>query len=307
MEVVLGSKKNSSYEYKYNSNDGMSICTIKSRSQTIRLPASPKEMLRRTEQYVGLQVKALGDFTFTVRLCDGQDNHFNLAWSTVASKRAERPGSSSETGVLVNLAVPKNQWTTVYFDLLAVAERYWRPGAFQALVGVEISGNCSVRNIFVHRETPVRSDDPMEVLPMDVRFPRKVVSTLVYIPSDIPDEPKPVEAPRASRIPTRGGMGSVRRSGGIVTGTGSGRPGRGSRPASDSDRGRANDPADKKKESSSEDDDDDSDPFSALPAGIEINTSLPDDANEELELIFIETLNCYYCPDNQQYYKLETG
>ena len=38
---------------------------------------------------------------------------------------------------------------------------------------------------------------------------------------------------------------------------------------------------------------------------IEIRSGLPVMEEEELELIYIESLGCYYCPSNQQYYQLD--
>ncbi|OHT17084.1 hypothetical protein TRFO_41307 [Tritrichomonas foetus] len=37
----------------------------------------------------------------------------------------------------------------------------------------------------------------------------------------------------------------------------------------------------------------------------EMHTRLPDDEEDELELVYIEPLGCYYCPSNQQYYQLD--
>ena len=63
-----------------------------------------------------------------------------------------------------------------------------------------------------------------------------------------------------------------------------------------------------------EDDDDsdysDSEAFGSVPAAsdranININPELPMGEEEELELVYIEALNCYYCPSNQQYYELD--
>ena len=37
----------------------------------------------------------------------------------------------------------------------------------------------------------------------------------------------------------------------------------------------------------------------------EMHKKLPDDEEDELELVYIEPLGCYYCPSNQQYYQLD--
>ena len=61
----------------------------------------------------------------------------------------------------------------------------------------------------------------------------------------------------------------------------------------------------------SDDDSDysDSDAFGSVPANdrskIDIKPELPMGEEEELELVYIEALNCYYCPSNQQYYELD--
>jgi hypothetical protein len=48
--------------------------------------------------------------------------------------------------------------------------------------------------------------------------------------------------------------------------------------------------------------------FGSIPVGdkskIDIKPELPVNEEEELELVFIQSLDCYYCPSNQQYYKL---
>jgi hypothetical protein len=31
----------------------------------------------------------------------------------------------------------------------------------------------------------------------------------------------------------------------------------------------------------------------------------PEDTDEELELVYVQRLGCYYCPGNQQYYQLD--
>ncbi|OHS99467.1 hypothetical protein TRFO_08413 [Tritrichomonas foetus] len=40
-------------------------------------------------------------------------------------------------------------------------------------------------------------------------------------------------------------------------------------------------------------------------ADIDVKNGLPENEEEELELVFIEALNCYYCPNNQQYYQID--
>lgn len=65
----------------------------------------------------------------------------------------------------------------------------------------------------------------------------------------------------------------------------------------------------KKQEESEDSDYSDDDAFGSVPANdrskIDIKPELPVNEEEELELVYIESLNCYYCPSNQQYYELD--
>jgi hypothetical protein len=40
-------------------------------------------------------------------------------------------------------------------------------------------------------------------------------------------------------------------------------------------------------------------------ADVNVNIGLPENEEEELELIYVEALGCYYCPNNQQYYQID--
>lgn len=265
--------------------------------------------LGKTMRYLVIQVKAEAgkNFTITIRIGDDKRNHFNVAFTT-HPQRSDRPSSSS-TSALLPLDIPRDKWMVIYFDLRLIAAQRWGSYSFHFLDGLEISPTCQISKIFVQENAPVRGPDNEFMMPAkELEFPNGLDFSTMMIPS--PEPPVAHITPeRKSGIPTRvstsktpSSSGSVRRSGPMTHKTPA--TAYGFKPSSKSNR--------KPKivqQEVEEDSDDDCAFDGTVPSSghsdIEINRSLPQNEEEELELVYIEEMGCYYCPSNQQYYTLD--
>jgi len=314
------------YSYSFNKEDKCSIYRVEGiRKQSFRLPPPPATSLQITARYLVIQIRlAMEDTpTITITLGDDSGNHFNFAFSTVIRK--VRP-SSSQMCALISLTLPKNLWMNVCFDLQEIAATYWPSGSFIVLDSIEVSPTCSIRNIYATTD-PLDPSANGTDLPKGYEFPSSLASRNLLVPEklllsdarsskkskipmrvsssfprasgtlapDQPPKPSTVSQPKPSRIPQANINMSV-------------------------DSNIIPTPTELKEPptyepvypSNDEEEESDDDAFNGIAPSIptdinllDIKSELPQDEEEELELIYIDSIGCYYCPSNQQYYQLD--
>ncbi|KAH0794077.1 class I SAM-dependent methyltransferase [Histomonas meleagridis] len=282
-------------------------------SKSLRLPTN-QSTLGIAFRYIAFQVYVNSgcDFTITMTIRDDKANRFNFAYSTARRKNQERP-SSSQTCALLNLEMKRNHWYTLYFDLELLSQQYWISGTYHILDSVEVSPKCKIRWIYAV-DNFLNSHNQI-TLPngLDVDFPNGIDSFNLVLPQNIEASLPPIDNPlRKSRIPTRSSTAKSRSS---------------KYPTSVKSESRSKSALTSKKnlkpntfanvskpetstfDAHEEEEDSDCSAFDGVApkSDIQINYGIPENEEDELELVYIEVLGCYYCPSNQQYYQLDEG
>ena len=303
---IIGPKYPLHIRYQYNKEDKTSVYRIAgSRKDAFRIPNGPTS-LNYTQRYLNVQIrlKSTDSTTITITLADDKNNHFNFAFATAMRSRP----SSSQMCALVSLNLPKDQWVNICFDLEQIAQKYWPSGSYHFLDAIEISPYCFVRWIFIHSK-PITEDGAN--MPAEFEFPRTLPYQIVSIPES-------TVSTRRSLIPTRSSQGRNSLSA--------------KNPSTTTKPLRANQtflqdisaksihpthsagiqsiPHEEAAVIEEEEDESDDGAFSGTAPKADqsipnIHSSLPENEEEELELVYIEALGCYYCPSNQQYYQLD--
>jgi hypothetical protein len=318
------SRKAFSSRYTYSKEDRASVCKI----EGSRANSAVKISASSTARYLVLQVRrrAVEDFTFTITLRDDRGNRFNFAFSTVTRKSDRQ--TSSQTSALVQLEIPRNVWVTVVFDLQQVAEQFWRTGAFHQLDGIEISPVCTVARIFAQDCPPTYDGFRRLALPKLFAFPAGIESETVQIPalSAVP-EPDTQSKIEPSKPPMTAESRGSRKSGAFFKPRANEKRGTTAAPSCHSVvipasaapschsvviPAKAKPAAVAVAKTAPKDDDDISDDGAfdgVAPSGnltqLDVFQNSAGNEENELELVRIESLGCYYCPGNQQYYQLD--
>jgi hypothetical protein len=174
--------------------------------------------------------------------------------------------------------IPHDIWVNLCFDLGFIVNRYWPAPdpVFESLQGIEIAPPCMIRWLFVV-QNPLRSDAAGQDLPQQVRFSGGIESTTVLVSDALPPT-----VPRIAVLPGRAPTAKVAspRWPGRAQRKAQGRSSEGQRSGGALEALLADRPIVEKGE---------------MPLGEEA----------ELTLIFIDTLGCYYCADNQRYYQID--
>jgi hypothetical protein len=195
---------------------------------------------------------------------------FKFCFTTVERRN---PTRASKMSTIIPLEkVPHDIWVNLCFDLGLIVRRHWpvSDAVFESLQGIEITPPCMIRWLFVI-QNPLRPDSAGQDLPQQVRFSGGIESTTVLIGDTFPR--------LLGRSPTAK-VASPRPSGHA--------------------QGRSDHKAQERIANGQQSDDEtDLDVFHVeTPGG-------KSEEEGELTLVFIDTLGCYYCPDNQRYYQID--
>jgi hypothetical protein len=295
-----------SSRYTYSKEDRAYVCKIegpRSKSSVVKIPPpNSGKSLSISCRYLFLQVRrrSSDDFTFTITLRDDPGNHFNFAFSTI-TRKSERP-SSSQTSALVHLDIPKNIWVTVVFDLQQVAEQFWRPAAFHQLDSIEVAPSCTLSRIFAQDAPPSYAPNGQLVLPRQYSFPSGIPSASVFVPTITADPEPPARAQTSPPPPPTAGSGMSVQKKPRTQEKRFSKPERVPQPLEVTPTRAKAVP----KKAIEEDDESDGAFDGVAPSSpVEILSGLPDNEEDELELVYVEKLGCYYCPGNQQYYQID--
>lgn len=311
---ILGYKVKPDIKYEYSKEDKFYVRNVDGprAKSSIQLPLGSPEI---TMRYLALQVKVKPnkDFTITMKIRDDKNNHFNIAFTTVVRTNPERP-SSSQTSALLNLNLPKGEWVTVYFDLELLSKQLWVSGTYHYLDSIEIAPTCTIRWVFAQDHPLLRNDDGEIVMPKGFEYQVGMVTQTILVP-----EVNREQAVRKSKIPTRTSSTSKPKTASTAHSASSNvlqvRKSTVSTGALKSVK-TPNPPEvpikveDNNTEEEEEEEEDMTDAFGGAPPKIDdvsdivINQGVPEGEEEELELVYIEALGCYYCPSLQKYYQI---
>jgi hypothetical protein len=279
--------------FAYSKEDRASVCKIEgSRAKsTVKIQSSTASASYR---YLFMQIRhrSVEDFTITITLRDDRRNRFNFAFSTV-TRKSDRP-TSSQTSALVHFDIPNGVWVTVIFDLQQVGDNYWRPAAFHQLDSIEIAPVCTLARVFSQDSPPALGNDGRLIIPKPYAYPSGMDHVTVLIPvsepdTDLPERVETAKPPPLSKPNPKPRTTQKKLSNGVKP---------------------PNVLSQKSLPIVEEDDPSDDGAFGGVAPSISIppvpNVSrLPDNDEDELELVYIESLGCYYCPSNQQYYQID--
>jgi hypothetical protein len=175
-------------------------------------------------------------------------------------------------GILID-EVPPDQWTNLCFDIQSLALRHQPGCAYEAVDSIEISPTCVIRWVFLAK-TPLSPSAKGADLPNPFKFVGTLASQTVVVTEG-------VSTPKRSRIPV------------LV------------RPRVDAGKRADGQDQTPSRAMTFEDDFLADEPEVEAFAGTPPIPAEDHGEEEELELVFIDALGCYYCPDNQKYYQVD--
>lgn len=292
-QKILGPKTDREVIYRYSDVTRLNAYEIGGINRFQYKPSLPgKQSITRRYFVVQIFKRAADSPTVSVQVqgTNHQTHRFSFSSAVRTSQR-----NKQQIGI-IQLDIPSNVWVNLCIDLETVVAQNWEGQSYDSLVSFEINPVCFIRWVFATDEC--LSPEAMgSDLPRDVLYTGNIRNETVVIPT----VPTPRQHMRGSGIPTRSGGrtrppaqldGRRPRSGnqlppkrGIITTT--------DRPETYNPR--ADDTDDESEEGA----------FDEVLPGVTLQTKLPEDEEEELELVYIEGLGCYYCPSNQQYYQLD--
>ena len=319
LEKILG--PNLIKEVKYESLAGTQAYTISSKNVRFRYPFSISESLRMTHKFIVFQIyKRIGEnVNITLNIKNDMDETLKIQFFS-----GSRNPRASQTMIADQLELQDNTWTNVCFDLESIVTKYFEGNVYKSLSSFEIMPTIHIRWVFAI-PNPLYEENNGSDLPEITRFNGLNSKTILI--GDKRDQ-TPREKERVSRIPVRRKTptaASGARNSHITHSA--------STPDDQSFARQQKDPGPsitafrpkrkaqvslgvksvskakpRKDIDSDESDDDDDDAFSSAPSKTtanQQNQNDQDNGEEELELIYIDALQCYYCPSNQQYYQVD--
>jgi hypothetical protein len=191
---------------------------------------------------------------------------FTLPFCSHGRRTPTTPKKSN--GIMID-EVPPDRWINICFDIPSLVLRHQPGCTYEGIDSIEIGPTCVIRWIFLTKNLLAPSAKGSD-LPNPFKFMGTLASETVVVTEG-------VSTPKRSRIPV------------LV------------RPRVDG--GRKTEDQTPSRTMSFEDDFivDEMEPFDGTPpASIEDHGE-----EEELELVYIDALACYYCPNNQKYYQVD--
>lgn len=203
-------------------------------------------------------------------------------------------GRQSGPGTRITLQkIPDNKWVNVCFDLDGLVVQSCPGETFQSLNFIEIRPSCLIRHIFSMTKALKPGNEAKDV-PNKFKIPDNVTVRVARNAS-----------PKTRKVHSQGlqkkvGIPSQKRA---KTGANPEK-----KPTTQGAVATFNDDF----IDDDEEEDDSDEAFSGAPPSqldlpeLDFKRRLPENEEEELELVYIEVLNCYYCPNNQQYYQIDS-
>lgn len=282
IEKILGPNISPNIKYEhvaYSKTTAFSITSAKIGS--FRYPTTIHDSLNFTNKILVIQLfkKISDNITITLNIKNTVKSSNKFVFST-----ATRAARTSTTTVYNLIDIPANVWVNICFDLEYIVNTYWPGNQYGSLHNFEITAPCLIRYVFAIPNLLSPSQNGKD-LPSSVAFNALDSVTIAIADEQAIERSTPTQ--RVSRIPVR------RRT---------------PQTASAARRQVAEDTKPPKFETDldSSDSSDDADVFGENP---QKSSSLQkfdvQNENDELELVYIDSLDCYYCPANQQFYQID--
>jgi Holliday junction resolvase-like predicted endonuclease len=244
-----------------------------------RYPVKMSDPLKIGLRYLVIQIFHRASDTICLSLNIKTMNHetVKFTFSTIERKKQSR-AMRMQAKIQIE-RIESDIWVNLCFDMVSIVRKYWAGGAFECLQSIEIAPTCLIRWIFA-TATQLNPDQAGEDLPRSIQFVGGIPSSTVLISESSAVSSVPHAKVRLpARPPVSGGKSIDNQPLSSenpfeVRGYGTRRP---------SDVGRT-------------------DKETAFSASVSGN---PGNEEEELELVMIDALNCYYCPSNQRYYQID--
>lgn len=277
IEKFMGPNHSNIYKYEHVDATKTTVYSINaSKATSLRFPPTISDSFNISHKYLVIQIfRKIGDnYSIALNFKNNNGKTQKIFFST--TQRSQRASSNSFQNII---NAPVNKWVNLCFDLPYVVQQYWPGNEYNTLINIEISPSCFIRWIFAapNQLKPSLSGSD---LPNTVAFNALESQTLL-----IGEEKNEISSKTVgSKIPIYNRKKNLSN-----TATTPGRPKRveDTKPASF-----AKNPLDDESDVSSDD------AFSSQPS----TTYITD--GDELELVYIDALDCYYCPANQKYYTL---
>lgn len=222
-------------------------------------------------------------------------------FSFSTSNRNSQQRSSSQKLVNVKLStVPPDEWVNVCIDLEYAVLKNLPDSAFVALTNFEITPTCLIRFVFMI-PFPLRPENNGVDLPNKTRFQGLKSHTVLYAEN--------VAKSLKSRNPGRSQGSMTKQTKSPLKPKRPNTAASNKKPKSDSFDNIEKSMANTGPNFDVEEDSDDGDDFITEPDApkddIDVQNGLPENEEEELELVYVDALKCYYCPNNQKYYQID--
>ncbi|EAX96350.1 hypothetical protein TVAG_066470 [Trichomonas vaginalis G3] len=284
IEKILG--PNLLKDMKYETFAGTASYTISTKVTRFKYPNSLTDSLKISNKFIVFQIyKRIGENVCIV-LNMKNDNDDTLKVQFAGQTKSVRTSQSITSDII---DVPDNTWTNVCFDLEYIMSKYFDNNVFKSLVSFEIIPTCHIRNVFSIPFQLLPENNGND-LPDAVKY--NGLSSVTILVGERREQTSQKE--RTSRIPIRRKIPATpqyNRAQHTVEDT---------KPAAFTKK--IEDDSEEEEETES------SDAFGSSPSKQLFqtpNTPDIDDSEEEMELIYLEALGCYYCPSNQQYYQVD--
>lgn len=289
--VILGPGIDSTIVYKRDNHAGSTAYNISGTAARFKYPEKMSDSLDITMRYLVIQVfhNAGDPVNINLNIKNTSGTMMKFMFSTDERKNELK---SPRQSVRIPLKkIPGDEWVNICIDLEYVMSKHWPGVQFECLQSIEIVPPCLIGWIFANTMA-IRADKHGCDLPRKFRFIGNInQKTVLY-----------AEKTRKSRIPQ---LCQSARKKTAASPANKDRAGVVSTPPVEQPRTFEDDFL-----GDSEEDSDDGNAFMGCKPTVNreepnVQNGLPNDEEEELELVFIEALNCYYCPNNQQYYKID--
>lgn len=303
LEKILG--PNLSKEVKYESFAGTQAYTITAKNARFRYPFSISDSLKFSNKFLVFQVyKRIGE-NVNITLNMKSDTEELLKVQFLSSTRNTR---ASQTLIADSLDIPDNTWTNICFDLEYIAGKYFSGNVYKSVVSFEIMPTIHIRWVFAV-PYQIHEENSGSDLPESTKF--NGLSSKTILIGERREQVTTTPKERVSRIPIRRKIpatssGKNRLSNDKET---TGKAQTAAQPVARPKKTIKPHTATAKvaSQSESEDEEDDDEAFGTRQSKpvVEVQQNDQDSNEEELELVYIDALQCYYCPSNQQYYQVD--
>jgi len=266
-EKIIGPNFSTGIKYEYSSFAKTYGLSITSPKFTsFRYPLQISESLHMVNKFIVIQVfHKIGD-NFTIAL--HLRNTENAQIKFVISTTPRSISKINSKTVIQIIEIPPNKWVNICFDLDFVVSKNWPDNSFSSLTHIEVTPSCLLRWMF-SSTIPLKQESCGKDLPSFAGF-NGLDSQTILLSEKVTS--------RISKIPVR------------------------KKTPNTPTRSRPSKPIPiiiPEEEDSLDEKVFSSEPPSPIKPDIQMTEE------EELELVFIDAIGCYYCPSNQQYYHIE--